>query len=81
CDGATTPALQIVAARARLTPAECESALLAAAGRSNKEIADELFVSVRTIENRLGKIYEKLGVSGRTELAEALDATPGSRAG
>lgn len=73
CEGANTPALKFMQTRARLTTAEREAALLAAAGRSNKDIADELFVSVRTIENRLGKIYEKLGVSGRAELAEVLD--------
>jgi DNA-binding NarL/FixJ family response regulator len=76
CEGANTPALQAIATRARLTPAEWDAAHLAAAGRSNKEIAETLFVSVRTIENRLQHVYGKLGVTGRAELAEALEAMP-----
>jgi DNA-binding CsgD family transcriptional regulator len=73
CEGATTPALQAIETRALLTPAEREVALLAAAGRPNKEIADQLGLSLRTVENRLHRIYEKLGISGRPELAAALE--------
>ncbi len=73
CEGATTPALQGVATRGRLTPAERQVALLAAAGRPNREIAAALFLSLRTVENRLHRIYEKLGISGRAELASALE--------
>ncbi len=51
---------------------ERESALLAAAGRSNKQIAEKLFVSVRTVENRLQHVYGKLGIPGRAALGEAL---------
>ncbi|MGH9136657.1 MAG: response regulator transcription factor, partial [Acidimicrobiales bacterium] len=58
--------------RARLTPAERETAVLAASGRANKEIAEALYLSPRTVENRLQRVYEKLGISGRTELADAL---------
>ena len=76
CPGAVTPALQMIETRARLTQAEREAALLAAAGRSNKEIADELFLSVRTVENRLQRVYEKLGVSSRAELSAALQLSP-----
>jgi DNA-binding CsgD family transcriptional regulator len=72
CEGAVTPALQATEARARLTPAERETAVLAAGGRANKEIAEQLFLSPRTVENRLQRVYEKLGVSGRTELTSAL---------
>jgi DNA-binding NarL/FixJ family response regulator len=52
--------------------------MLAAAGRTNKEVADELCLSVRTIENHLQHVYEKLGIRSRTELAGALgvDAAP-----
>jgi DNA-binding CsgD family transcriptional regulator len=46
--------------------------VLAAGGRSNTEIAEQLFLSRRTVENRLHRVYEKLGISGRDELAEAL---------
>jgi len=72
CPGADTPALRAVETRARLTPAEWEAAQLAAAGRSNHEIAAELVVSVRTVENRLQHVYGKLGVSSRRALGEAL---------
>jgi DNA-binding CsgD family transcriptional regulator len=75
CQGATTPALQAIETRARLTPAERDTALLAARGHTNKQIADELCLSIRTVENRLQHVYEKLGISGRDELDEALDAT------
>ncbi|MGQ4618954.1 AAA family ATPase [Nocardia sp. R7R-8] len=72
CPGADTPALRSLESRARLTPAEWKCAQLAASGRSNKEIADELFLSVKTIENRLQRVYSKLGVGGRSELEVAL---------
>jgi len=73
CQGATTPALQSINARARLTPAEHETAVLAAAGHSNKAIADELVLSVRSVENRLQRVYEKLGISSRAALPHALN--------
>jgi DNA-binding CsgD family transcriptional regulator len=73
CEGASTPSLRSIDARARLTPAERETAMLAAAGRSNKEIATELVLSVRSVENRLQRVYEKLGICARTALAQALD--------
>ena len=38
-------------------------------GRQNKEIAAELFMSVRTVEAHLSRIYGKLGVRSRAELA------------
>lgn len=74
CEGAVTPALQAIEARALLSPAERDAAMLAAAGRSNKEIAEQLCLSVRTVEGRLQRAYTRLGVGSRSELAEALDA-------
>jgi DNA-binding CsgD family transcriptional regulator len=71
-EGPVTPALQAIETRARLTPAERETAVLAAAGRTNKEIAEQLHLSPRTIENRLQRVYEKLGISGRAELQAVL---------
>jgi DNA-binding CsgD family transcriptional regulator len=73
CEGADTPALRAIEARALLTNAERETALLASAGLSSRQIAGELYLSVRTVENRLQRVYEKLGISGRSELAQALD--------
>jgi len=75
CEGASTPSLRSIDARARLTPAERETAMLAAAGRSNKEIANELVLSVRSVENRLQRVYEKLGICTRAALSQALDLT------
>ena len=57
-----------------LTPVEERIAGLVAAGKTNKEVAGELFVSVRTVESHLGRIYRKLGLRSRTELARRLPA-------
>ncbi len=53
----------------RLTPQEAAVAHLLAAGMSNREIAGELVVSVKTVEYHLGNIYSKVGVSSRGQLA------------
>jgi DNA-binding CsgD family transcriptional regulator len=55
-----------------LTPTERRLAELVAEGRSNKEVAAALFVSPRTVETKLSRIYAKLGVHSRTELAHRL---------
>jgi DNA-binding CsgD family transcriptional regulator len=55
-----------------LTAQETQIARLAAAGHTNPEIAARLFLSPRTIEWHLRKVYPKLGVSGRTQLRAAL---------
>jgi DNA-binding NarL/FixJ family response regulator len=52
-----------------LTPTEQRVAGLVAEGMSNKQVAEALFVSVRTVEANLTRIYAKLGVRSRTELA------------
>ncbi len=44
----------------------------AADGASNREIAQSLFVTVKTVETHLGNAYRKLGVSSRAELPDAL---------
>ena len=56
-----------------LTEAEQRVARLARAGRSNKEIADTLFMSVRTVEGHLSHVYAKLEIRSRTELAILTD--------
>jgi DNA-binding CsgD family transcriptional regulator len=72
CDGATTPALQNIDSRLLLTRAERDAALLAATGRSSKEIAAQFGISARTVETQLQRAYEKLGVSSRDELRSML---------
>jgi DNA-binding CsgD family transcriptional regulator len=54
---------------AKLTIAEDRVATLAAAGRNNREIAAELFLSPRTVESHLATIYRKLAIRGRVDLA------------
>jgi DNA-binding CsgD family transcriptional regulator len=61
--------------KAALTASELRVARRAAEGRSNEELAQELYVSTKTIETHLTKAYAKLGLSGRGargRLAEAL---------
>ena len=55
-----------------LTASERRVARLAAGGRTNREIAQELFVTPKTVENHLRHAYAKLGVGGRRELAGVL---------
>jgi DNA-binding CsgD family transcriptional regulator len=55
-----------------LTPTERRVAELAATGRSNKEIAQSLFVTVNTVEGHLSHAYAKLGVRSRAQLAHRL---------
>ena len=55
-----------------LTPAERRVAELVAAGRTNKEVAVALYLSTRTVEGHLSRVYDKLGVRSRVELARKL---------
>ncbi len=57
-----------------LTATERQVAELVVSGRTNKEVAAELFVTVRAVESTLTKAYAKLGVRSRTELAARLGA-------
>lgn len=72
CQGARTPAVVAAAKPLPLTRREREIATLAARGLSNKEIADRLTVSVRTVEGHLYRINAKLGTTTRAELAALL---------
>jgi DNA-binding CsgD family transcriptional regulator len=71
CAGVRTPALADVAA-VPLTPREMEIARLAADGMSSRELAERLGISVRTVDNHLGTVYAKLGVSTREELPSVI---------
>jgi DNA-binding CsgD family transcriptional regulator len=57
---------------AALTPRQRQVCELAAAGKANRAIAQELFLSIKTLETHLAAVYGKLGVSTRAELAEHL---------
>jgi DNA-binding NarL/FixJ family response regulator len=72
CEGARTPALAALAAPLQLTSREREIVTLAAGGLSNRQIADRLVVSVRTVEGHLYRACAKLGASDRAELATLL---------
>lgn len=72
CEGAATPALRPDPAVPALTQREREIAELAAAGLPNRAIAARLVVSVRTVENHLYRLYNKLRVADRHELAQLL---------
>jgi DNA-binding CsgD family transcriptional regulator len=64
-------ALARIGARAspgELTPTERRVAELVAEGRTNREVADALFVSVKTVEANLSRIFQKLGITSRREL-------------
>ena len=74
CDGAVPPGRRARFSRDVLTKAEQETALLVVAGRSNKNIAEQLCLSVRTVEGRLQRLYLKLGVNNREQLRTKLDA-------
>jgi DNA-binding CsgD family transcriptional regulator/tetratricopeptide (TPR) repeat protein len=67
---AATPGLASHAGLASLTLREAEVATLVAAGRTSKEVARHLDVSVRTVDNLLQRVYRKLGVTGRADLRD-----------
>ncbi len=68
CEGARTPGLVGAGAVVALTPREREVASMAAAGIASREIATRLFLSVRTVNNHLQRVYSKLGIARRQEL-------------
>jgi DNA-binding NarL/FixJ family response regulator len=59
-----------------LTVSERRVARMAAEGMSNKQIAQTLFVTVKTVETHLHRTYQKLDVSSRAQLAQALEPAP-----
>ena len=73
CETAATPGLVADLAPVPLTRREREVAILAAAGLPAREIGERLYVSRRTVESHLARIYAKLGISSRSELATLMD--------
>ncbi|WP_153183124.1 helix-turn-helix transcriptional regulator, partial [Streptomyces sp. E5N91] len=71
--GYTGPAIE-PAKSVSLTAQEWQIAKLAASGLTNKQIAERLFLSHRTVGTHLYQIYPKLGISSRTALRDALDS-------
>ncbi len=72
CDDANVTWIPRSAESSQLSDREREVALLAAQNLTSREIAERLFVSVRTVDNHLQQVYVKLGVKRRTELAPHL---------
>ena len=70
---AATPLLRLATALIGLTRRERDVALLAAAGLSSQTIGGHLRLSVRTVDNYLGRIYQKLGVMNRGDLGSLVD--------
>ncbi|MFJ8045666.1 AAA family ATPase [Kitasatospora sp. NPDC096147] len=66
------PRRAALAGPAALTPSELRVAELAATGATNRAVAQQLFITPKTVEVHLSRIYRKLGISARAQLAEAL---------
>lgn len=78
CGGLCTPALRNrIGIGEPLTDRQREIIELVAAGLSNKEIAERLVTSVRTVEGHLYRAYQRLGAGSREELVEILRASSG----
>jgi DNA-binding CsgD family transcriptional regulator len=63
---------------AQLSPQELQIAQLAAEGLSNREIGEQLYLSHRTVESHLYRLFPKLGVTSRAQLRDALNPAPSS---
>jgi DNA-binding CsgD family transcriptional regulator len=72
CENPGTPALHVLDQVPRLTKSELQVAALAARSNTNKEIADRLCLSPRTVENHLRQVYRKLAIKGREQLSDLL---------
>lgn len=57
----------------RLSPYEFSLAMLAVKNKSNQEIADYMHISINTVKFHLSNIYQKVGVSNRSELAKYMN--------
>ncbi len=72
-DAAAVTSLSVDTGPVPLTRREREIALLAVQGLASKVIGQRLYISARTAETHLAKVYDKLGIRSRSELAGALD--------
>ncbi|MBL7497661.1 helix-turn-helix domain-containing protein [Frankia nepalensis] len=79
CEGARFPRLAGMEPAGALSERERQVAELAASGRSARQVAQVLTLSVRTVENHLQRAYRKLGVRSRAELTRALGEVRNSR--
>jgi len=61
-----------------LTESERRIAELAATGMTNREVADVAFVSAKTVEANLARVYRKLGIRSRAELGARMATEPGA---
>ena len=68
------PRRERITGRDALTPSELRVARLAAEGRTNNQVAQALFVTPKTVDTHLSRVYSKLGISSRRDLANALEA-------
>jgi DNA-binding CsgD family transcriptional regulator len=66
------PRRDAIRGRDALTPSELRVAELAASGQTNRQIAQALFITQRTVENHLTSTYGKLGIGSRSQLAGSL---------
>lgn len=74
--GAATPALRCAADPLPLTPREWEIANLVSSGLSNRQVADTLCLSVRTVDGHLYRMFAKLGVADRDQLSKLIRFRP-----
>ena len=73
CEATVTAMPVVDTGTVALSKREREVAMLAAQGMTSRAIAEQLFISSRTAENHLSKVYDKLGVRSRAELSRMLD--------
>jgi len=69
------PRRDLLSGPGALTPAEHRVAALAAAGHTNQEIAEQLYITLRTVETHLTHAFQKLQITGRGQLAESMPST------